>query len=105
HAAAVAAPTYTKDIAPIVQAKCETCHRAEGMAPFSLETYEDARPYLKSIGQRVGSHQMPPWNIDKTVGIQSFMNDRSLSQEQIDTIVAWVNNGGARSEGNTSELQ
>jgi hypothetical protein len=98
HAAAVAAPTYTKDIAPIVQAKCETCHRAAGMAPFSLETYEDARPYLKSIGQRVGSHQMPPWNIDKTVGIQSFKNDRSLSQDQIDTIMAWVNSGGPKGD-------
>jgi len=97
-AAAVAAPTFTKDIAPIVQQKCETCHRAEGMAPFSLATYEDARPYLKSIGQRVSTHQMPPWNIDKTVGIQSFKNDRSLSQDQIDTIMAWVNNGGPKGD-------
>src|SRR5665213_1652986 len=97
-AAAVAAPTFTKDIAPIVQQKCETCHRAEGMAPFSLATYEDARPYLKSIGQRVGTHQMPPWNIDKTVGIQSFKNDRSLSDDQINTILKWVNNGGPKGD-------
>jgi hypothetical protein len=94
RAETAAAPTFTKDIAPIFQQKCETCHRADGMAPFSVATYEDARPYLKSIGQRVGTHQMPPWNIDKTVGIQSFKNDRSLSDDQINTILKWVNNGG-----------
>ena len=98
RADAVAAPTFTKDIAPIFQQKCETCHRADGMAPFSVATYEDARPYLKSIGQRVGTHQMPPWNIDKTVGIQSFKNDRSLSDDQINTILKWVNNGGPKGD-------
>src|SRR5881397_3486778 len=59
----------TKDIAPIFQQKCESCHRADGMAPMSLVTYEDARPWAKSIAARVGTHQMPPWHIDKTVGI------------------------------------
>ena len=54
---------------------------------MSLVTYEEARPWAKSIAARVGARQMPPWHIDKTVGIQKFKNDRSLSDEQIDTIV------------------
>ena len=91
--AADATPTYTKDIAPIFQAKCENCHRADGMGPMKLSTYEDARPWVRSIAQRVGSRQMPPWHIDKTVGIQKFKNDRSLSDAQIATIVKWVDAG------------
>jgi len=94
----VATPTFTKDIAPIFQQKCETCHRAAGMAPMSLATYEEARPWVKSIAQRVGTHQMPPWNIDKTVGIQSFKNDRSLSDDQVDTIMKWASNGAPKGD-------
>ena len=78
--------TFTKDVAPIFQAKCESCHRPDNMAPMSLMTYEEARPWAKSIAARVGARQMPPWHIDKTVGIQQFKNDRSLNDEQIDTI-------------------
>lgn len=96
--AAPATPTFTKDVQPILQQKCETCHRAEGMAPFSLSTYEDARPYVRSIAQRVGTRQMPPWNIDKTVGIQSFKNDRSLTDDQIATLLAWVNAGAPKGD-------
>src|SRR5262245_9531747 len=80
--------TFTKDVAPIFQNKCESCHRADGMAPMSLVTYEGARPWAKSIAARIGARQMPPWHIDKTVGIQKFKNDRSLSDEQIETILA-----------------
>jgi hypothetical protein len=98
HADTAATPTFTKDVMPIIQQKCETCHRAEGMAPFSLSTYEDARPWVKSIAQRVQSRQMPPWNIDKTVGIQSFKNDRSLSDDQIATIVKWASNGAPKGD-------
>ena len=96
--AATAAPTFTKDIAPIFQQKCESCHRAEGMAPMSLSTYEDTRPWIKSISQRVGSRQMPPWHIDKTVGIQKFANDRSLSDDQIATILKWISSGAPRGD-------
>src|SRR4051812_29029973 len=78
-AAAAATPTYTKDIAPIFQEKCEACHRPESMAPMSLTTFDDARPWAKSIKTRVSSREMPPWGIDKTVGIQQFKNDRSLT--------------------------
>ena len=80
-AAADPAPTFTKDVAPIFQAKCEACHRPDGMAPMSLVSYEEARPWAKSIGARVGGRQMPPWHIDKTVGIQKFKNDRSLDDD------------------------
>src|SRR5713101_5039239 len=60
--------TFTKDVAPIFQQKCEACHRPNNMAPMSLVTYEDARPWAKSIAARVGARQMPPWHIDKTIG-------------------------------------
>src|SRR5258708_12275154 len=85
-----AAPTFTKDIAPIFQDKCQSCHRPDNMAPMSLLTYEDARPWAKSIASRVAARQMPPWHIDKTVGIQKFKNDRSLTDDQIDATVPWV---------------
>jgi mono/diheme cytochrome c family protein len=90
--------TFTKDVAPIFQNKCEACHRADGMAPMSLATYEDVRPWAKSIAARVGARQMPPWHIDKTVGIQKFKNDRSLNDDQIDTILAWVASGAPKGD-------
>src|SRR5438132_1919224 len=101
-AAADPAPTFTKDIAPIFQVKCEACHRPDGMAPMSLATFEDARPWVKSIAARVGTRQMPPWHIDKTVGIQKFKNDRSLSDEQIQTILAWAAAGAPK--GNPADM-
>lgn len=85
--------TFAKDVAPILQEKCETCHRPGQGAPMSLRTYEEARPWARSIKQRVASEEMPPWHLDKTVGIQKFMNDRSLSDDQIATIVKWVDEG------------
>jgi mono/diheme cytochrome c family protein len=90
--------TFTKDVAPIFQSKCEACHRPDGMAPMSLVSYEDARPWAKSIAARVGGRQMPPWHIDKTIGIQKFKNDRSLNDTQIDTILAWVNAGAPKGD-------
>jgi len=95
-------PTFTKDVAPIFQAKCESCHRPDSIAPMSLVTYKDARPWARSIAQRVKGRQMPPWHIDKTVGIQHFKNDRSLSDAQIATIVDWVTAGAP--EGNPSDM-
>jgi hypothetical protein len=85
--------TFTKDVAPIFQEKCEACHRPESIAPMSLRTYEEARPWARSIRARVAARQMPPWHIDKTVGIQKFKNDRSLSDDQIATILAWIDQG------------
>src|SRR5579864_6220101 len=82
--------TFAKDIAPIFQAKCEECHRKGTSAPMSLITYDETRPWARAIKERVLTHQMPPWHLDKTVGIQKFQNDRSLNDAQIDTIVRWV---------------
>jgi len=90
--------TFTKDIAPIFQEKCQACHRADSMAPMSLVTYEETRPWAKAIRERVITRQMPPWHLDKTVGIQKFKNDRSLSDAQIDTIVKWVDAGAPRGD-------
>jgi hypothetical protein len=87
------APTFTRDIAPVFQAKCEACHRPESMAPMPLVSYEDVRPWLRAIKQRVESRQMPPWHLDRTAGIQSYKNDRSLSDEQVATILRWIDNG------------
>jgi hypothetical protein len=92
------APTFTKDIAPIFQEKCEACHRPDSIAPMSLKTYADVRPWARSIKQRVSTRQMPPWHIDKTVGIQKFKNDRSLSDEQIATIVRWIDAGAPQGD-------
>ena len=79
--------TFTKDVAPILQEKCQTCHRPDTFAPMSLLTYEEARPWAKSIKAKILAHEMPPWYIDKNVGVRHFKNDASLSEEQIATIV------------------
>jgi hypothetical protein len=91
-------PTFTKNIAAIFQEKCEACHRPDSIAPMSLVTYEETRPWARSIRDRVMTRQMPPWHISKTVGIQHFKNDRSLSDEQIDTIVRWVDQGAPKGD-------
>ncbi len=85
--------TFTKDVAPILQDKCQDCHRPGGMAPMALLTYQEARPWAKSIRERVVARQMPPWFIDKSVGIQQFKNDASLSDDQIQKIAKWVDAG------------
>jgi hypothetical protein len=79
--------TFTKDIAPIFQNNCQVCHRPGSIAPMSLLTYTDARPWARSIKLKVAAREMPPWFIDKNVGVQHFSNDRSLSDRDIDTIV------------------
>src|SRR5262245_39012792 len=67
-------PTFTKDVAPIFQEKCEACHRPDSIAPMSLVTFAEARPWARSIKSRVSDRQMPPWQIDHSVGIQKFKN-------------------------------
>jgi len=94
--------TFAKDISPIFQEKCEICHRAEGMAPMPLTTYSDARPWARSIKRKVEGRDMPPWYVDKTVGIQKFANDRSLSDQEIDLISRWVDAGAP--QGNPRDL-
>ena len=102
EAAADTQPTFTRDIAPIFQQKCEACHRPGYIAPMSLQTYQEVRPWARSIRQRVATRQMPPWHIDKAVGVQEFKNDRSLTNEEIDTIVRWIDNGAPR--GNPEDM-
>jgi hypothetical protein len=97
-AGAQTAPTFSKDIAPILQAKCQECHQPNSIAPMSLVTFAEARPWARSIKQRVATRQMPPWHIDQSVGVQKFKNDMSLSQKQIDTIVAWVDAGAPQGD-------
>jgi Cytochrome C oxidase, cbb3-type, subunit III len=94
--------TFSKDVAPIFQAKCQSCHEPGSIAPMSLRTYKEARPWARAIRDRVASRQMPPWHINKNVGIQHFKNDMSLTDEQIDTIVKWVDSGAV--EGNPADM-
>jgi len=85
--------TFARDVAPIFQEKCQVCHRPGNIGPMSLVTYEEVRPWVRSIKPRVASRDMPPWHVDQGVGIQKFINDRSLSDAQIDTIVRWIDAG------------
>jgi hypothetical protein len=98
HAQAAGTPTFSKHIAPIFQEKCEACHRPDSIAPMSLRTFQESRPWARSIKARVEARQMPPWHIDKTVGIQEFKNDRSLSDDEIKTIVRWVDAGAPKGD-------
>ncbi len=92
--------TFTKDVAPILYANCATCHRPGEMAPMSLLTYKEVRPWAKSIREKVVSREMPPWYADPNHG--EFLNDARLTPQQIETIRAWVD-GGAK-EGNPKDL-
>jgi hypothetical protein len=94
------APTFSKDVAPILYSKCVTCHRAGEIGPMSLITYKDVRPWAASIRDKVSNRIMPPWHADPKYG--TFRNDRSLTSNEIDTIVKWVD-GGSR-EGNAADL-
>ena len=85
--------TFARDVAPILQENCVRCHRAGTAAPMTLETYEEARQWAPLIKERVRNRQMPPWPLDQTVGIQRFKNDISLSDDEIATIVRWVDSG------------
>jgi hypothetical protein len=97
---AFAAPTFTKDVAPILYTSCVECHRPGAIAPMSLITYDEARPWAKSIKQKVVARVMPPWGADPHIG--KFANDTSLSDAQIATIAAWVDGGAL--EGNKADL-
>jgi hypothetical protein len=99
HAAEQPKPvTFSKDVAPIFQAKCQACHEPGSIGPMSLVSYQDARPWAKSIKTRVAARQMPPWHIDRSVGVQHFKNDMSLTDEQVATIVAWVDQGAPQGD-------
>ena len=100
-AAEAEAPTFARDVAPILYDSCVSCHRPGEVAPMSLLTYQDARPWARAIKFKVVSREMPPWHADRATGLP-FSNDPSLSQAAIDTIVAWVDAGAP--PGHTSDM-
>ncbi len=94
--------TFAKDVAPILQRKCQNCHRTGSIGPMPLLTYTDARPWARAIKQQVTQRNMPPWYIDRAVGIQKFKNDASLSDQEIATISEWVDAGAPL--GNATDM-
>jgi len=94
--------TFTKEVAPILQQKCQACHHPGTSAPMSLVTYQDARPWAKAIKARVAAREMPPWFIDKNVGVEHFENDESLTDQQIATLVKWADDGAL--QGNPADM-
>lgn len=100
-------PTFAKNVVPILQRSCQNCHRPGSVAPMSLISYEEVRPWARAIKQRTGLGTtkmgvMPPWFIDKTVGIQDYKDDVSLSDGDIATLAAWADSGAPR--GNPSDM-
>ena len=98
--------TFTKDIAPILQRSCQKCHRPNSLAPMSLIDYEEVRPWARAMKYRTGLRDqmgvMPPWYIEKDIGIQDFKDDPSLSDEEVAKIAVWADNGAPR--GNPEDL-
>jgi hypothetical protein len=94
---ALDAPTFNRDVAPILYANCVGCHSPGQIGPMSLRSYDDARPWAKSIAKNVADHVMPPWDAD--AGYGPWKNDASLAPEEIDTLVRWVAAGAPRGEG------
>ncbi len=98
--------TFTKDIAPILQRSCQQCHNPEGGAPMSLTTYEEARPYARAMKSRTAmgprAGVMPPWFVEKNIGIQRYKGDISLSDDEIEKIATWADSGAAR--GNSADM-
>ena len=94
--------TFTKDVAPILQRSCQSCHRAGELAPMSLGSYQEVRPWARSIKAKVASRAMPPWHVDQTIGITKFKDDPALSDREIETIVKWVDAGAP--QGNPADL-
>ena len=99
-AAAPAVPTYTKDVAPIIFKNCAQCHRPNEVAPMSLMSYQEVRPWARSIKAKVQSGEMPPWGVGKTT--LKFSNDRHLTEQEIKTIVAWADGGAPM--GNAADM-
>ena len=106
-AAAADDVTYNRDVAPLMQRSCETCHRPNSIAPMSLQTYEEVRPWARNIRDKItrpdnDPDRMPPWFIEKNIGVQNFKEDISLSPAEVATIAAWVDGGAER--GNPADL-
>src|SRR5215471_12960448 len=102
YAADLGPVTFSKDVAPILERSCQNCQRPASIAPMSLLTYKEARPWARSIKEKVVRRQMPPWHIDRNVGITKFKDDPSLTDKEIAMIAAWVDQGAP--EGNPTDL-
>lgn len=92
-----ATPTFAKDIAPLVFNKCTTCHRPGEPVPMSFTSYQEVRPWAKAIKEQILEQSMPPWYADQTSSLK-FRNERRLSKQEIDTIVAWVDAGSPKGD-------
>ena len=85
--------TYSADVAPIIQKNCTVCHRPGGIGPIDLVDYDDAKRYARRIRRQVSNRLMPPYYYDNDIGIQDLKHDWRLSDEDINTIVEWVDQG------------
>jgi len=90
--------TFHRDVEPILQKHCQTCHRPGEIAPMSLMTFEAARPWARAMKSQVLTREMPPWYADPTIG--RFRNERSLTQREINALVTWADTGAPRGSAN-----
>ena len=95
-------PTYARDVSRIIQENCQVCHQPGSIGPMSFTSYEEVRPWAPLIQLKVANREMPPYQYDGDIGVQELQNDWRMSQDDIDTIVAWVNAGSPL--GNPEEL-
>src|SRR5947208_10822969 len=97
--------TFTRDIAPILQRSCQECHHGDGVAPMSLVTYEEVRPWAKAMKTRTALRSqrgaMPPFFVEKNIGIQKFKHDPSLTDDEIEKVARWADAGAPR--GNAAD--
>src|SRR5262245_49727779 len=93
------APTFNKDVLPILQKNCQSCHRPGQVAPMSFLTYQETRPWAKAMKTAVATRKMPPWFADPQYG--HFLNDKALKQSEIDVISKWADGGAP--EGNAKD--
>jgi len=101
-AAAARKPTFSRDVAPIFQGKCQVCHQPNSIAPMPLLNYADAKKFASAIKSKVEARVMPPWHIDRNIGVRAFKNDRGLTDAEVGTIVSWVEGGAV--EGDRADL-
>lgn len=101
-AQSAASVTFTKDVASIMQQHCVVCHRPGEAGPMPLRTFEEVRPWARSIKAKVQSREMPPWFVDRSIGIKEYENDPSLTDAEIATIAKWVDAGAP--QGNLADM-
>lgn len=94
--------TFSKDVAPILQRSCQNCHRPGSIAPMSFLSYQETRPWARAIKDKTALREMPPWFVEKNIGIQEFKDDTSLSNEEIATLATWADTGAPR--GNPADM-